>query len=294
MREAGALDTAAAPPATATPARTQSGARARPAPVASRGWLTRQRLLGSGLLALWAAAFGGLVWYAVSTYDADIYSKYLPRLVDGLGVTLKLVIISITLGALLAIPIALARVSGNRVYASTALGYGYLFRGTPLLAQTFLVYFGAGQFNEELQAVGLWWLFREALYCVILTFTLNTAAYQAEIFAGAIRAVPKGQWEAGRAVGLSEATIFRRIIVPQAMTIALRPFGNEIILMIKGSAIASVVTVFELMGETRLAYSRTFDFTPYLWAAVFYLVIVEVLRRVWDRIEFILTRHLRR
>ncbi|MEL7303290.1 MAG: ABC transporter permease [Pseudomonadota bacterium] len=251
-------------------------------------------MLGSGLLALWAAAFGGLVWYAVSTYDADIYSKYLPRLVDGLGVTLKLVIISITLGALLAIPIALARVSGNRVYASTALGYGYLFRGTPLLAQTFLVYFGAGQFNEELQAVGLWWLFREALYCVILTFTLNTAAYQAEIFAGAIRAVPKGQWEAGRAVGLSEATIFRRIIVPQAMTIALRPFGNEIILMIKGSAIASVVTVFELMGETRLAYSRTFDFTPYLWAAVFYLVIVEILRRVWDRIEFILTRHLRR
>ncbi len=277
------------------PARAIDAAPGRPRPPATAsGGLSRQRVIGISLLTAWIAAFAGLIWYTVSSYDADIYARYLPRLFDGLAVTMKLVIISVTLGALLAMPIALARVGKNRAVASTALGYGYLFRGTPLLAQTFLVYFGAGQFNQELEAIGLWWLFREALYCVILTFTLNTAAYQAEIFAGAIRSVPKGQWEAGRAVGLSEAQIFRKIIIPQAMTIALRPFGNEIILMIKGSAIASVVTVFELMGETRLAYSRTFDFTPYLWAAVFYLVIVEVLRRVWDQIEFVLTRHLRR
>ncbi|MEL6299141.1 MAG: ABC transporter permease [Pseudomonadota bacterium] len=268
--------------------------RARPVDVASGRGFSRARVTGWVLLGCWAAGAAGLVWYAASGYDAELYAKYLPRLFDGLWVTLKLVVISVTLGALLAMPLALARLSESRAVNGSAFGYSYLFRGTPLLAQVFLVYYGAGQFNQELQAVGLWWLFREALYCVILTFTLNTAAYQAEIFRGAIQAVPDGQWEAGRAVGLSEPQIFLKIIVPQALAIALRPFGNEIILMIKGSAIASVVTVFELMGETRLAFSRTFDFTPYLWAALIYLVLVEVLRRVWDRIEIVLTRHLKR
>lgn len=151
-----------------------------------------------------------------------------------------------------------------------------------------------GQFRETLEAVNLWWFFREAFNCAVFTFALNTSAYQAEIFRGAIDSVPRGQREAGQALGLSRWRIFVSIILPQAMIIALRPLGNEIVLMIKGSAIASIITVFDLMGETRLAFSRTYDFQVYLWAAVLYLTLVEILRRVWDRIENRLTQHLER
>jgi polar amino acid transport system permease protein len=109
---------------------------------------------------------------------------------------------------------------------------------------------------------------------------------------GAIRAVPRGQSEAAAALGLKPYQAFLRIIIPQALVTALRPLGNEVILMIKGSAIAAVVTVFDLMGVTRLAYARSFDISVYLWAAVLYLILVELLRRVWDWLERWLTRHL--
>lgn len=116
-------------------------------------------------------------------------------------------------------------------------------------------------------------------------FTLNTGAYQAEILQGAIRAVPAGRREAAMSLGLRSRQIFRKIVMPQAILIALRPLGNEVILMVKGSSVAAIVTVFDLMGVTRLAYSRTFDFQVYLWAAVLYLVVVEIIRRVWDKLE---------
>ncbi|MCX5520335.1 ABC transporter permease [Kaistia defluvii] len=223
----------------------------------------------------------------------DALATYGPRMLQGLVVTLQLVVISITLGALLSIPVALARMSRSRILRAVSFGYMYFFRGTPLLAQVFLVYYGAGQFRTQLEAIGLWWLFRDAFFCCVLTFTLNTGAYQAEILRGAIRAVPAGQREAAMSLGLRPRQIFRKIVMPQAILIALRPLGNEVILMVKGSSVAAIVTVFDLMGVTRLAYSRTFDFQVYLWAAVLYLVVVEIIRRVWDKLEHRLTRHMR-
>jgi len=223
----------------------------------------------------------------------DVLQEYGPRMLAGLVVTLELVAISIVCGALLAVPIALGRMSKNKLLSRLAFAYVYAVRGTPLLAQTFLVYYGAGQFRPELQAVGLWWLFKDAFFCCVLTFTLNTAAYQAEIYRGAILAVPRGQSEAAMSLGLTPRSIFRMVVAPQAMLLALRPLGNEIILMIKGSSVAAIVTVFDLMGVTRLAYSRTFDFQVYLWAAVLYLVMVEIIRRIWDHLEHRLTRHIR-
>ncbi|MFI5410429.1 ABC transporter permease [Kaistia sp. UC242_56] len=223
----------------------------------------------------------------------DALATYGPRMLQGLVVTLQLVVISITLGALLSIPVALARMSRSRILRAISFGYMYFFRGTPLLAQVFLVYYGAGQFRTQLEAIGLWWLFRDAFFCCVLTFTLNTGAYQAEILRGAIRAVPAGQREAAMSLGLRPRQIFRKIVMPQAILIALRPLGNEVILMVKGSSVAAIVTVFDLMGVTRLAYSRTFDFQVYLWAAVLYLVVVEIIRRVWDKLEHRLTRHMR-
>jgi polar amino acid transport system permease protein len=222
----------------------------------------------------------------------DLLQRYGPRMLEGLLVTIELVVFSVLIGALIAIPVALARLSRNRGLRALSFAYVYFFRGTPLLAQVFLVYYGSGQFRPFFESIGLWWFFRDAFFCCLLTFTLNTAAYQAEIMRGAIRAVPRGQSEAAAALGLRPHQAFVRIILPQALVTALRPLGNEVILMIKGSAVAAVVTVFDLMGVTRLAFARSFDFSVYLWAAVLYLVLVEILRRVWDRLERWLTKHL--
>ncbi|MCB1491378.1 MAG: ABC transporter permease [Rhodobiaceae bacterium] len=260
-------------------------------PASMRRWTT-PRIAGWLLMGAWFAAGAALAYYVAADWNQAFVARYAPRILGGLLVTLALVALSITLGAILAQPIAFARNSTNPVIGALSYAYVYFFRGTPLLAQVFLVYYGAGQFRGVLESIGLWWFFREAFYCAAFAFTLNTAAYQAEIYRGAINSVPKGQWEAGRALGLPDIVIFFKVIMPQAAIIALRPLGNEIILMVKASAIASVVTVLDLMGETKLAFSRSYDFQVYIWAALVYLIIVEVLRRVWDVLEFRLTRHL--
>ena len=225
--------------------------------------------------------------------DFELLARYGPKMLDGLWVTAQLVSISLILGAVLSFPLALMRLSSNRLLNAVSFGYVYFFRGSPLLAQLFLVYFGAGQARPFLEDINLWWFFREAYYCTIFVFALNTAAYQAEILRGSIRSVDKGQWEAAESLGLKYWPTFLKVIIPQALISSLRPYGNEIILMIKGSAIASVVTIFDLMGATKLAYARSFDFTVYLWAAALYLIMVETLRVSWDRMERRLTRHLR-
>ncbi len=264
----------------------------RPPPPARR-W-NKARIVGVALLTLWIAAALGLVYYLITAYTQAFADRYAMKFLHGLWVTFQIVGLSLVFGSLLSFPVALGRLSKNPVIGAVSFGYSYLMRGTPLLAQTYLVYYGLGSFNKELQAIGLWWFFRDAFNCVVLIFALNTAAYQAEILRGAIENVPKGQTEAGSAMGMHKLAIFWKIILPQALITALRPYGNEIILMIKGSAIASLVTVFDLMGETRRAYSRSFDFQTYIWAALMYLSVVEVLRQLWDRFERYLTKHLER
>lgn len=258
-----------------------------------KGW-TGTRLFGNVLMALWIVSGVSLVYYLGSNVLSPFVLKYWPEYVHGFVVTLQIVGVSLLVGALLSIPIAAARSSRWILLSGPAFAYVYFFRGTPLIAQTFLVYYGAGSFRPELEALGLWPFFREAWYCVIFAFSLNTSAYQAEILRGALQNVPRGQWEGAQALGISRTVTFFKVILPQAMLVALRPYGNEIILMIKGSAIAAIVTVFDLMGETRRAYSRSFDFQAYIWAAVIYLFMVEVIRRFWDRFEDRLTRHLKR
>jgi polar amino acid transport system permease protein len=267
-------------------------AQAPPA-AAQRKW-SKSRIAGNLVCGVWIAVGVGLAWSMISQFDPDAFERYAPKMLEGLVVTLQLVVTSIFLGGLLALPIAMARLSSSSVWRGLSFAYVYLFRGTPLLCQVFLLYYGAGQFVDEFRAAGVWWFFRDAFNCVLLTFTLNTAAYQAEIYKTAIESVPRGQWEAASSLGLHKNQTFRKIILPQAMITALRPIGNEIILMIKGSAIASVVTVFDLMGATKLAFSRTYDFNVYLWAAIVYMLIVETLRRCWAFLEYRLTRHLAR
>jgi len=266
----------------------------RPAPPAARRPLTPARVAGVAILALWAALAVALVLTVVEGWDEDKFLRYGPRYLSGLWTTVSLVGLAVILGAVLSLPLAFARMSKNRILGTAAYAYVYVFRGTPLLAQLFLIYYGLGSFRPELQSVGLWWFFREAWYCGLLSLTLNTAAYQAEILRGAIESVPRGQHEGAAALGLPKGVAFRKIVLPQALIVALRPYGNEIILLIKGSAVVAIVTVYDLMGETRYAFSRTFDYQTYLWAAIFYLAIVETLRHVWAWLEARLTRHLKR
>lgn len=224
--------------------------------------------------------------------DPDLLDRYGARMVDGLLVTVKLVSLSFVLGMLLGLLLAIGRMGRFLPVQLFCRAYIYFFRGSPLLAQLFLLYYGLGSLREFWQDVGLWWFFRDAWYCSLLAFTLNTAAYQAEIFRGSLISVPKGQLEAAQSLGLGRLATLFKVVLPQSMLVALGPLGNELILMIKASAIASLVTVYDVMGVTRLAFSRTFDFEIYLWAAVLYLVIVEVIRRVLRAIEARLSRHI--
>ncbi|WP_455477407.1 ABC transporter permease [Bartonella sp. B41] len=222
-----------------------------------------------------------------------LLSRYGLKFIDGFIVTFELVFVACSVGFFLGILIAFARLSNNRFLRYSAHAYVYFFRGSPLLVQLFLFYYGLGSMIDLWQQVGLWWFFQSAWYCCLFIFALNSAAYQSEIFRGSFLSVETGQHEAAKSLGLSKFVTFFKIIFPQAMVVSLRPLGNEIILMVKSSAIASLVTVYDLMGIAKLTYSRTFDFQVYVWAALIYLFIVEVIHRFVVLIERRLTRYLR-
>lgn len=259
----------------------------------SRPW-TGTRIAGFCLVALWAAIILGMAAYMISAYNADLVDRYAGKYLSGLLTTIKLVSLSLLIGAILSIPVAWARTSTNKIIGAFAYAYVYFFRGTPLIAQVFLIYYGLGSFRPQLESVGLWNFFKDAWNCGLVAFSLNTAAYQAEILRGAVQSLPKGQWEAAASLGLPRWVTLFKVILPQSMIVALRPYGNEIILMIKGSAIVAIITVYDLMGETRRAYAQTFDFQTYLYAALIYLGVVELLRHVIEWVERRITKHLKR
>jgi polar amino acid transport system permease protein len=266
----------------------------QPAPKNLEKPMTLARFTGCVVVGLWIVLAVALVAMIITGWDIEKFTRYGPRYLHGLMTTITLVAVSVVCGAVLSLPLAFARMSKNKIIGGLAFAYVYVFRGTPLLAQLFLIYYGLGQFRPQLEAVGLWWFFRDAWYCGLFSMTINTAAYQAEILRGAIESVPRGQHEAAASLGIHKTIAFRKIVLPQALIVALRPYGNEIILLIKGSAVVAIITVLDLMGETRYAFSRTFDYQTYLWAAIFYLAMVEALRHLWDWIERRLTRHLKR
>ena len=233
-----------------------------------------------------------LAEFAVGMIDADLLSTWGERLLLGAMTTVRLVELSCGIGFVLAYPLSLARASRNPLLAAPALGYITFFRGTPLLCQLYLTYYGAGEVRPFLASLDVWWFFRDSFYCCIFAFALNTAAYQAEIMRGAIAAVPRGQVEAARALGLSRLSIARHVVWPQALLVALRPFGNELISMIKASALSAIVTVLDLMGETRFIFSKTFDFSIYLYCALIYLAATQTIGVLWNRAERFLSRHL--
>lgn len=226
-------------------------------------------------------------------FNAELLSQYGWRLLSGVRITAEVVLLSCSIGFVLAYPICRARMSRNPLLWGPAAAYIAVFRGTPLLCQLYLVYYGAGEVRPWLTGAGVWWFFRDAFYCCILAFSLNTAAYQAEILRGALGSVARGQREAAAALGLSPYRAARHVVWPQAFLAALRPLGNELILVIKASALAAIVTLLDLMGQTRLIFARTFDFSVYLYAALIYLAATEGIRRLWSRMERAASKHVR-
>ncbi len=199
--------------------------------------------------------------------------RYGPELASGLPQTLLLVGQSLALGFVLALVIALMRLSANPLVSGFAYGFVYVFRSTPLLVQIFLIYYGSGQFRPFLQDIGLWVFFRDAWFCAVLALTLNTGAYTSEIIRGGIQSVPFGQLEAGRAVGMSPLQLFRRITFPIAIRQALPAYGNEIILMVKASSLASTITILEITGIAKKIIAATFQpVEVFIIAGAFYLL----------------------
>ena len=205
--------------------------------------------------------------------DFEFLARIIPQIAAGVPVTILLVVQALLLGFVLAVAVALLRLSPNRALSGTAYGFVYVFRSTPLLVQIFLIYYGSGQFRPFLQDLGLWVFFRDAWFCAVLALTLNTGAYTSEIIRGGIQSVPHGQLEAGRAVGMSGLQLFRRLTFPIAMRQALPAYGNEIILMVKASSLASTITILEITGIAKTIIASSFrPVEVFVVAGAFYLL----------------------
>ena len=215
----------------------------------------------------------------------EVIYKYLPRLLDGAQLTLELVAISVLTGLLLALPLGIARASRHWYVRALPYGYIFFFRGTPLLVQLFLVYYGLAQF-DAVRKSALWPFLRDPYWCAIITMTLHTAAYIAEIIRGAIQSVPPGEIEAARALGMSRTQTLLHITLPRAARIGLPAYSNEVILMLKASALASTITLLELTGMARTVIARTYLPVELFFAAgMLYLVIAFVLVQGFKLLE---------
>ena len=217
--------------------------------------------------------------------DFDFLKETVLLLLAGVPLLLQLSFFSIAAGALFAVLLALMRLSGNPVLDYAARSYVFVFRGTPLLVQIFLIYYGLGQFPEIRQSF-LWPFLREPYWCALLALTLNTAAYSSEIIRGGILSVPFGQIEAARACGMSRGLIFRRIIVPQGLIVALPAYGNEIILMTRSTALASTITLMEVTGIASKIISETFRAVEvFICAGAIYLILNFAISRAIALLE---------
>ncbi len=224
--------------------------------------------------------------------DFAVIVEYFPRLLQGAVTTIELVIISGIIGSLLALPIGLARHSHRWWLKAIPYAYIFFFRGTPLLVQIFLVYYGIAQF-ESIRESSLWPYLREPYWCAIIAFSLNTAAYTAEILRGALGAVPRGEVEAAKSIGMRKVQLYKRIMLPRALGMIMPAYGNEVILMLKGSALASTITLLDLTGMARTIIARTY--TPieiFLAAGVIYLLMSMAIIQLFRYLEMRSNRHM--
>ncbi|ENM5934935.1 ABC transporter permease [Vibrio mimicus] len=205
--------------------------------------------------------------------DFSLIIESLPVYLSGLWTTVWLVSLSLIIGLMCAIPLAIARNSKQKLLSYPAWGYIYFLRGTPLLVQLYLIYYGMDQWFP---VKGTLW--EHAWFCALVAFILNTSAYTAEIIRGAINGLPKGEVEAAKAYGMSRLQTYKRIILPSALRRALPAYSNEVIFMLHGSAVAGIVTIMDLTGAARLVNSRYYaPFEAFLSAGLFYMALTFII-----------------
>ena len=209
--------------------------------------------------------------------DLEAIRESLPSFASGALVTLELTLAALACGLLFALPLAVLRGARSRWIAGPVWAFTYVIRGTPLLVQLYLLYYGLGQFDAVRDSVAWPWL-RSAWFCAIAAFAINTCAYTIEILHGAMRAVPAGEIEAARAMGMTRAVALRRVVLPAAIRRMLPAYGNEVIFMLQATSLASTVTLLDLTGAAGEMNSRFYlPFEAFLTAAAIYLAITMAL-----------------
>ncbi|WP_318500435.1 ABC transporter permease [Photobacterium leiognathi] len=220
--------------------------------------------------------------------DFTIFTESWEIYLEGFYTTVWMVAVSLLIGLVCAIPIGVMRNSDNKFIAFPAWAYIYFFRGTPLLIQLYLIYYGLSQVIE---VQGTLW--QEAWFCALVAFILNTAAYTAEIIRGSINSMPQEEIEAAKAYGMSQLQAFRRIILPSALRRALPAYSNEVIFMVHGSAVAGIVTIVDLTGAARIVNSRYYaPFESFLFAGLCYMVLTFAIIWGFKKLESRYLRHL--
>lgn len=214
-------------------------------------------------------------------------------LLYGLPLTLQLALSALALGGVLALALVLMQLSGSWPLASSARLVVLVFRGTPLLIQLFIIYYGLAQFSFINQSFA-WPFFREPYWCALLALTLNSAAYSSEVIRGGFMSVPAGAVEAGRAYGMSRSLLLRRIILPVAIRQALPAYSSEVVSLVKATSLASIITVMEITGIAQKLMSQTYRATEiFICAGLIYLLVNFLLTRSVQFVEYWLSPHLR-
>ena len=217
--------------------------------------------------------------------DIELMISSFPKLLNATLITLKLLSASLILGLFIGLGFAILRMNKNKLINKFAYGYSYIFRGTPLLVQIFIIYFGLGQI-EYLRTTFLWVVLKEPYWCAIIAFSLNTGAYTSEILRSAFQTIKPGYLEAGRSLGIPSKIIFTKIQIPIAIKQSLPAYGNEIILMLKGTSLASTVTLMDLTGVAKYIISTTFKpVEVFIVAGGIYLFMTFIIHNVIKYLE---------
>ena len=212
--------------------------------------------------------------------DLELMINSFPKLLNAAVITLKLLSVSLIIGLFIGLFFAILRLNKNIFINRFAYGYSYVFRGTPLLVQIFIIYFGLGQI-EYLRSTVLWVILKEPYWCAIIAFALNTGAYTSEILRSAFQTIKPGIIEAGKSLGISNKVIFYKIQIPIAIRQSLPAYGNEIILMMKGTSLASTVTIMDLTGVAKYIISTTFKpIEVFIVAGGIYLFMTFIIHNV--------------
>ncbi len=241
------------------------------------------------------ALIEGLAWFSAewSPVDIVLIASYWRQFLLGLFNTVTLVALSLAIATVIALPLGLLRANRTPVAHRLVGAYVYVFRGSPLLIQLYLIYYGLAQFEFVRQSVA-WAVLKQAWWCALIAFVLNSAAYQTEIFRGGLEAVPRGEIEAAKASGMSRWLLLRRIVVPSAFRRCLPMYGNEIIFMIHGSVVASTITIIDVLGAGRTLNARYYlAYEGFVAATVIYMILIVTVTQVLKRGERHLLRHLR-